>query len=359
MYPRLQRLEARPAAVERHDLAVEYQLARTGRGAEPAQLRIGHGHVLARARDEPQEPATAEVGRGAHPVPLHLVRPAPAAGQHLRARGQHRAHPFRQRHPFAVDHPVVFAGPVERVATGQAAAVQHHLDLARRPFHQLVATAIPDADGSGTVFAPRDDSAESRVGQRVVLRAAGEMVAGRVVRHALRYRPGGQHPVMFQAEIPMQPAGVMLLHHEDAAPAGGRPRPGPGGQDHFRAAPGWRRRWPGRAGSSRRGRPASALACVPHCACAGIPRGSPAGLPQSRACAPARAGRRRGAGSVLTIFHYSAPGHPGPAAVGGRAPSQWPRKAPPRHREDDSLTTAAEASRAPAPPSHVTARSRI
>ena len=209
--------------------------------------------------------------------------------------------------------------------------MQHHLDLARHPFHQLVATALPDADGSGAVFARGDYSADLR-------RPAGGPPCGGdgrgwVVRHAPRYRPGGQHPVMFQAEIPMQPAGMMLL-----VPRTRRPGRGPRGRDHFRAAPGWRPRWPGRAGST----------CAVGAATPGsgaraalrlrryssrLTRALVASL-QSRACGPAR-GAAAAARVALTIFHYSAPGHPGPAAERQprAAPVTWRQPALPAARD--------------------------
>ena len=51
----------------------------------------------------------------------------------------------------------------------------------------------------------------------MILGVHGQVVYARVVRHALRYRPGHQHPVALQAHVPVQPPGVVLLDHERAA----------------------------------------------------------------------------------------------------------------------------------------------
>ena len=70
----------------------------------------------------------------------------------------------------------------------------------------------------------RDLALEGRVLQRVVLGVHGEVVHRRVVGDALGQRPGDQHAVALQPEVPVQPAGVVLLHHEACPPPPGLPR---------------------------------------------------------------------------------------------------------------------------------------
>ena len=155
-------------------------------------------------------------------TPSHFISTAhscrPRSGG-LPMRGEHRRHPGRQREPLAVDHPVLVvlaAGREQHVAAVQPLAVQDDLDLAVGPLQHLVGAVIPDGDGAAAVLAARDLAVESRVLQRVVLGVHGQVVLRRVVGDALRQRPGDEHPVAFQPEIPVQPARVVLLHHEDA-----------------------------------------------------------------------------------------------------------------------------------------------
>ena len=75
MHAALELLEARPAAVEGDDLAVEDRVARAERRPERAQLRVAGRDVVAVAALEPQPPAV-DVADRAHAVPLDLVGPA-------------------------------------------------------------------------------------------------------------------------------------------------------------------------------------------------------------------------------------------------------------------------------------------
>src|SRR6266404_5754612 len=74
----LQQLETRTAGVvERDDLAVEHDIARTKLLTEPAQLGIPTRHVVAVSADEPDPPAV-DVSDGTNAVPLQLVCPTVA-----------------------------------------------------------------------------------------------------------------------------------------------------------------------------------------------------------------------------------------------------------------------------------------
>ena len=118
-----------------------------------------------------------------------------------------------------MDHPVLVvlaAGREQHVAAVQPLAVQEDLDLAVGPLQHLVGAVIPDGDGAAAVLAARDLAVEGRVLQRMVLRVHGQVVLRRVVGDPLRQGPGDEHPAAFQPEIPVQPARMVLLHHEDA-----------------------------------------------------------------------------------------------------------------------------------------------
>ncbi len=219
MHPVLQRLEVRPAGVAQgDDLAVEQRVPPAHGRGQAAQFRVGGGNVLAGPGDQPH-PAALAVGQRAHPVPLHLQRPLPVVGRQVRlGAGQHgRQHPG-QRLPLPVHHPVGPTGLEQRVAAGQPATVQHHLDLAAGPLDRLEGAAVPDRDRARAVLAVRDAPGEPGVLQRMVLGVHGEVVHRGVVGHPLGHRPRDQHAVAFQPEVPVQPAGVVLLHHEHPGP---------------------------------------------------------------------------------------------------------------------------------------------
>src|SRR6202158_2625683 len=74
----LQQLETRSAGiVERDDLAVEHDIARTELLTEPAQLGVTTGHVVTVSADEPEPPAV-DVSGGATAVTLQLPAPTVA-----------------------------------------------------------------------------------------------------------------------------------------------------------------------------------------------------------------------------------------------------------------------------------------
>ena len=214
----LQRLELGPAALaEHHDLPVEQQLLMARRMAKAGQLRVGDGDVPFGPRHEPDLAALDE-GQRAHPVPLELQRPFPVVRRRRTpGRGQHRPQPRRERLALPVHHPLLPPGLEQRVSPGNPLPVQPDLDLALRPLQRLVPAGVPDRHRTGPVLPPRDLPLEAPVLQRVILGVHGQVVDGRVVRHALRHRPGHQHPVPLQPHVPVQPPGVVLLDHERAA----------------------------------------------------------------------------------------------------------------------------------------------
>ena len=181
------------------------------------------------------QPTGSGVGQRAHAVPLDLERPPGVVARRLARPGEHRRHPLGHRlavgvgrrvHP--VDHPVVLrsvavGAPADRkqpVATGQALAVERDLDLAVLPLVGLVGTRVPDRHRARPVLAPRDLAGELQVAQRVVLGVDGEAVVGRVGWDPVGDRPRRRHPVVLEAQVPMQARGVMLLDDEPCA--GGR-----------------------------------------------------------------------------------------------------------------------------------------
>ena len=87
--------------------------------------------------------------------------------------------------------------------------------------------AVPDDHGSSAIVAFGNHAFEVAVFKRMVLDHHGQMLVGRVERGAFGHGPGPQHSFHFQPQIVMQPGGVVLLDHENAAvlPAAGS-RPG-------------------------------------------------------------------------------------------------------------------------------------
>ena len=86
--------------------------------------------------------------------------------------------------------------------------------LALAPLLPLVDPGVPDGDLAGTVLALRDGALERAVLQGVVLGHHGQAVGVRVQRWSLGHCPGDQHTGVLQAEVPVQPPGVMLLDDE-------------------------------------------------------------------------------------------------------------------------------------------------
>src|SRR5690606_20328701 len=103
---------------------------------------------------------------------------------------------------------------------GGRRAAQDDLHLAVGPLLRLVRAPVPDRHGPAAVLALRDLALEGEVLHRVVLGVHGQVVGGRVGRQALGHRPGDQHPVTLQAQVPVEGAGVVLLDDERVAVRG-------------------------------------------------------------------------------------------------------------------------------------------
>jgi hypothetical protein len=57
---------------------------------------------------------------------------------------------------------------------------------------------------------------ELQVLERVILGARDRQIVARVIREPARECPRDQHAVALEPQVPVQPAGVMLLDHEAA-----------------------------------------------------------------------------------------------------------------------------------------------
>ncbi len=90
------------------------------------------------------------------------------------------------------------------------------------PLLGFVGAPVPDAHGAAAVLARRDLAREGGVLERVVLGVDGQVVPLGIVRQAFGQRPGGEHAVALEAQVPVQRPGVMLLDHEtrSTAPSG-------------------------------------------------------------------------------------------------------------------------------------------
>ena len=238
VHPALQALEARPTVVvEGNDLAVEHRLVHTERADHAAHLRIGLGDVVEVAALKAQ-PTGLHVGDRAHPVPFDLERPVLRVARERACRlGHHRDDPLGHRLPVGirrwihpVDHPVIFgvAGLPDReqaVAAVQPLAVEGDLDLAVLPLVYVVRAVVPDRHRARAVLALGYLPVELEVLEGVVLGADGQPVIGRIGRDAVGNRPGREHPVVLEAQIPVQAGGVVLL---DDKPVAGGPAVGRG-----------------------------------------------------------------------------------------------------------------------------------
>src|SRR5213078_4127124 len=80
---------------------------------------------------------------------------------------------------------------------------------------QLVGARVPDLDRAGAVLALWDLTFEAAVVERVILDVHGQVALARLERDALRDRPARERAVALEAEVVVQPASVVALHHED------------------------------------------------------------------------------------------------------------------------------------------------
>src|SRR5262249_31545807 len=87
---------------------------------------------------------------------------------------------------------------------------------------ELVDAAVPDLDGARAVLAGRDLAGEGGVVERVILDVDGEGTRAGLERHALGHGPGSEDAVPLEAEVVVEPAGIVALDDEDrrlSAPA--------------------------------------------------------------------------------------------------------------------------------------------
>ena len=222
----LQLGEARLAGrVDARDLAVEHGVRRLHRLDDRLRhLREAVVETVAVARDE-LALAAAHVGDRAEPVELHLVDPALPAGEIRRERREHRrVGPLDDLLVVLVvaldQQPVLLLAVQmrrhERPRALEPLPVEVHLELpVALLLEQLVRPAVPDLDRAGAVLAGRDLAVELRVLERVILDVDGQRPGAGLERHALRHRPGEQHAGALEAEVVVEPAGVVPLDHED------------------------------------------------------------------------------------------------------------------------------------------------
>ena len=126
--------------------------------------------------------------------------------------------------------------PVLGFLTGAALEAEHH-PLPLHPLALEVEMKVPFLDGLGRVlaglgdpapaipqhhrpaaiFARGDGALEVGIIERMILGAHRKPLVGGVNRGAARDRPALEYAVHFEAEVPVQPAGVMLLDDETVA----------------------------------------------------------------------------------------------------------------------------------------------
>ena len=80
---------------------------------------------------------------------------------------------------------------------------------------QLVVALVPDLDRAAAVLAGRDLALERRVGERMVLDVDGQVALALAQRDALGHGPALQGAAALDAEVVVQPAGVVALDDED------------------------------------------------------------------------------------------------------------------------------------------------
>ena len=212
-------LEAGPALlVERHDLAVEDDLARSERAAHRMHLGIARRDLLTGPAHQPHAPSI-DVRNPANAVPLELEAPTVVGGGKAgRNAGHHRLDTLRDRlairilrriHP--VDHPVVAASLKKDVSAFQPLAMEFDHDLTVSPFDSLVSARVPDGDRPAPVLALWDLTRELEVLERVVFHVHGQVVLFRVGWNAFRHCPRHTYPILLQPQVPVQATCVMLL----------------------------------------------------------------------------------------------------------------------------------------------------
>lgn len=92
--------------------------------------------------------------------------------------------------------------------------MEGHADLVVAPLVDLVGAVVVDGHPAAAVFAGRDHAGEIEVFEWVILGVFGQVVAGLVAGEPTGNGEGDQHAVVFEADVPVQAAGVVLLDDE-------------------------------------------------------------------------------------------------------------------------------------------------
>ena len=177
-----------------------------------------------------QVPAQDRVGRRSRraqlPAPFGTARGNPAAHHRLRP----LRHDVIRRVLLAIlrlEHqPLRLAGCVAVGAhqvplSLQLLAVELDDDVAFLPLlgklswrNRVAGAVVPDQRVAGPVFAVRDPPFEAAVLEGMILGLDGEALDRRVVAGPLRHRPRCERAVHLQADVVVEPRGVMLVHDE-------------------------------------------------------------------------------------------------------------------------------------------------
>jgi hypothetical protein len=82
------------------------------------------------------------------------------------------------------------------------------------PFMKPISAGVPDPHCARTVLTFGNPSVERQVLHRMIFGAHCEVVDPRVGRRSLGHCPAGQNSVVFQSDVVVQPAGMVLLDDE-------------------------------------------------------------------------------------------------------------------------------------------------
>jgi hypothetical protein len=190
----------------------------------PSSRSVGASNLGPLGVGDPGPPA---VDADDHPsaAEAHLQPPVVAAGERAR-RGSigrvSRGSGSRSGARVGAAQDPVVAGADEDVAALGPPPAQPDDDLPRVPLLRLVRAGVPDRHPAAAVLARRDLAGELQVLDGVVLGAHGQPHGVRLGGQALGHRPRRQHAVALQPHVPVQAAGVVLLHHEPVVGAGRR-----------------------------------------------------------------------------------------------------------------------------------------
>ena len=214
----LEELRRRGAVLAEHrDHAVEGDRLAGEPERDLPELYKQRPEVLPGGVEEGQVAGVAQRDRSPA-TPVDLEPPALGVARHATGRGEHRGDVVRQRlarlgRVHAMDHPVLAPRVEEGVATANPLALEAQHDLAALPLLGRVRAAVPDPHPPPAVLALGDVAGEVQVLERVVLGVDRESVAVRVTRDTARQRPGRQHPLVLEPQVPVQAGRVVLLDH--------------------------------------------------------------------------------------------------------------------------------------------------